>query len=215
MKRTNSFQPWCSRHLTFKEIKSSRRLSLGSKIAWRRFSSFVQADGAMNYATQVEFWRGFYVAVVATKKNRNDMKKRHPSVFSWKKKTWVSLASKCYSRQCWVACQHKPLIKPLHGCNLVDLGMRVCDADDWLLCKLSFRRVAVIVWWSAYCTKYWFNQFFGGTSQLFWVLADYVGITELHLLQPSYLHTHQPPTSQRNTKKEVVGEPNLDDKSMY
>lgn len=53
----------------FKELKSSHRLCLGSKIARKRFSSFVQADGTMNSAMQVEFIRGYYVTFSAANKN--------------------------------------------------------------------------------------------------------------------------------------------------
>lgn len=81
MKSTNSFQPWCSRHFTFKEIKSSHRLSLGFKTARRRFSSSVQM--VMEPWTLQRKW-SFY-------------------------KAFKSLLSYIYKKkkQCWVIRQHK------------------------------------------------------------------------------------------------------------
>lgn len=83
MKSTNSIQPWSSRHLIFKEIKSSHRLGLGYDIVRNRFSSFGQTDVTRNSATQVKFLHGFYVTAIA---------KEILVTFESEIKIWVSLA---------------------------------------------------------------------------------------------------------------------------
>lgn len=83
MKSANSIQPWSSRHLIFKEIKLSHRLSLGYDIERNRFSSFGQTDVTRNSATQVQFLHSFYVTAIA---------KEILVTFDSEIKIWVSLA---------------------------------------------------------------------------------------------------------------------------